>query len=99
MGIKSIEGYSEKRCTGVVDVLDESVFLVTLKSRCGKPVQLSFPLKMAVESGIQAGDFVSYQIVKENGKVTDKFVKEAPPELTDEELEEIDGIVSGIGED
>lgn len=88
-----VESYS-----GQVDCLDDSIFLVTLKNKNGGPTQLSFPVELANEADLSTGDFVSYLVVRKDGKFDHEFRKEAPPELSLEELESIDTLVDGVFE-
>lgn len=84
-----------KKYSGRVDVVDDEVFLVTIKNRSGKPNQLSFPLKMAIDSELQNGDFISYLILRDGDELTHEFRKETP-ELTAEEELELDQYVDEL---
>lgn len=82
--------------SGRVDVLDDSIFLVTIKNDFGEPVQLSFPLAMARDADLTDGDFISYRIVRKNGRQDHEFRKEHVPELSQQEIDDIDALVDGI---
>lgn len=83
-----IDSYS-----GQVDCLDDSIFLVTLKNKAGRPTQLSFPVKLATTAGLASGDFVSYLVVRKDREFDHEFRKEAAPVLTAKEIEDIDSLV------
>jgi len=76
--------------------MNDSIFLVTLKNKAGRPTQLSFPVKLATTAGLAAGDFVSYLVVRNDREFDHEFRKEASPELTVKEIEYIDLLIDEI---
>lgn len=82
-----------ERFSGVVDVLNDSVFQVTLKSKFGEPLSLAFPTEMAIDASVTAGDFVSYVVVRNGDSLDHEFRREEPPELSDIQQRQIDDFV------